>query len=71
MVAAFNYLNRISDPYCEINCNGVTVRTSVKWAQLNPEYKETFEIDVTNPGMLFLLIFRQGIVLTIDEQMPL
>lgn len=38
-----------SDPYCEINCNTVRLRTTVRWKTLNPEYNESFEIDVTNP----------------------
>jgi hypothetical protein len=47
------YLNPMdissSDPYCEIRCNGLSLQTSVKWTNLNPEYHESFEIDVTNP----------------------
>jgi hypothetical protein len=37
-----------SDPYCQINCNGTKLETSVKWRNLNPIYYEKFEIDVTN-----------------------
>jgi len=39
-----------SDPYCIINCNGHSLQTSVKWKNLNPDYYESFEIDVTNPS---------------------
>jgi hypothetical protein len=46
-----------SDPYCVISCNGTTVQTSVKWANLNPDFKERFEIDVTNPGKYPFLDF--------------
>eukprot|EP01035_Chromulina_nebulosa_P020505 gene20505-26599_t len=45
-----------SDPYCVISCNGTTVQTSVKWANLNPDFKERFEIDVTNPGATVLVV---------------
>ena len=38
-----------SDPYIDIFCNGLNVQTSVKWENLNPDYYESFEIDVTNP----------------------
>ena len=38
-----------SDPYCDIFCNGTNLQTSVKWRNLNPEFHESFEIDVTNP----------------------
>lgn len=38
-----------SDPFCDINCNGTNLQTSVKWMNLNPIYHEKFEIDVTNP----------------------
>jgi hypothetical protein len=49
------YLNAMdfdgnSDPYCVINCNGHSLQTSVKWNNLNPDYYESFEIDVTNPS---------------------
>jgi hypothetical protein len=47
------YLNAVefnsSDPYCDIHCNGHNLQTAVKWKNLNPEYHESFEIDVTNP----------------------
>ncbi len=47
------YLNAVeltsSDPYCDIYCNGHNLQTAVKWRELNPEYHESFEIDVTNP----------------------
>lgn len=47
------YLNAMdlstSDPYCDIQCNGVSLQTTVKWENLNPEFHESFEIDVTNP----------------------
>ena len=46
------FLFDYSDPYCLISCNGTTVQTSVQWATLNPEFKESFEIDVTNPGQV-------------------
>ena len=39
-----------SDPYCDINCNGTNLQSSVKWMNLNPVYHEKFEIDVTNPA---------------------
>ena len=46
------YLNAMdldtSDPYCDIFCNGKNLQTSVKWKNLNPDYHEQFEIDVTN-----------------------
>ena len=39
-----------SDPYCDLRCNGKSVQTTVKWKNLNPDYYESFEIDVTNPS---------------------
>ena len=48
-------INGLSDPYCELSCNNVTIQSSVKYRTLNPEFNETFEIDVTNPAA-FLLI---------------
>jgi hypothetical protein len=41
-----------SDPYVDISCNGTNVQSSVKWQNLNPEYYESFEIDVTNPAAM-------------------
>lgn len=56
------YLNAMditsSDPYCEINCNGLMLQSSVKWANLNPEYHESFEIDVTNPSALLNIVVK-------------
>ncbi len=47
------YLNAMdmstSDPFCRILCNGSILETSVKWQNLNPDFYESFEIDVTNP----------------------
>ncbi len=39
-----------SDPYCDIFCNGINLQTTVKWKCLDPEFHESFEIDVTNPS---------------------
>ena len=39
-----------SDPYCLITCNNKLFRTTTKWGTLHPEYNESFEIDITNPG---------------------
>ena len=36
------------------------MQTSVKWANLNPDFKERFEIDVTNPGEYPFLHFYLG-----------
>jgi hypothetical protein len=47
-----------SDPYCEINCNGISLQTSIKWRNLNPEYHESFEIDVTNPSALLNIVVK-------------
>lgn len=48
------YLNAMdlttSDPYCDVYCNGINLQTSIKWENLNPEFHESFEIDVTNPA---------------------
>jgi hypothetical protein len=56
------YLNAMdissSDPYCEINCNGLSLQSSVKWANLNPEYHESFEIDVTNPSAILNIVVK-------------
>lgn len=56
------YLNAMdittSDPYCEINCNGVSLQSSVKWTNLNPEYHESFEIDVTNPTAVLNIVVK-------------
>ena len=56
------YLNALditsSDPYCEINCNGLTLQSSVKWVNLNPEYHESFEIDVTNPSAVLNIVVK-------------
>jgi Ca2+-dependent lipid-binding protein len=38
-----------SDSFCRILCNGSILETSVKWQNLNPDFYESFEIDVTNP----------------------
>jgi Ca2+-dependent lipid-binding protein len=45
-----------SDPYCDIRCNGLALQSSVKWTNLNPEYHESFEIDVTNPAALLTIV---------------
>lgn len=54
------YLNPMdltsSDPFCEINCNGVKLQTTVKWKNLNPEFHESFEIDVTNPSAVLKIV---------------
>jgi Ca2+-dependent lipid-binding protein len=54
------YLNAMdltsSDPYCEIRCNGIALQSSVKWTNLNPEYHESFELDVTNPAALLTIV---------------
>lgn len=47
-----------SDPYCEINCNGLTLQSSVKWVNLNPEFHESFEIDVTNPSAVLNIVVK-------------
>lgn len=47
-----------ADPYCEIRCNGVTLQTSIKWSNLNPQYHENFEIDVTNPSAKLQIIVK-------------
>ncbi|KAH8096114.1 hypothetical protein JL720_3465 [Aureococcus anophagefferens] len=39
-----------SDPYVRVECNGRTFRTRVKRQTLNPEYNETFEVDVSDPA---------------------
>lgn len=56
------YLNAMdltsSDPYCEINCNGLTLQSSVKWVNLNPEFHESFEIDVTNPSAVLNIVVK-------------
>lgn len=56
------YLNAMdissSDPYCEINCNGLSLQSSVKWTNLNPEYHESFEIDVTNPSAVLNIVVK-------------
>lgn len=56
------YLNAMditsSDPYCDIICNGITLQSSVKWTNLNPEYHESFEIDVTNPSATLNIVVK-------------
>ena len=56
------YLNAMditsSDPYCDIICNGMTLQSSVKWTNLNPEYHESFEIDVTNPSATLNIVVK-------------
>jgi hypothetical protein len=47
-----------SDPYCEISCNNVVIRSSTKYRTLNPVYNETFEIDVTNPGAFLHIVIK-------------
>ena len=39
-----------SDPYVRVECNGRTFRTRVKRQTLNPDYNETFEVDVSDPS---------------------
>ena len=39
-----------SDPYVRVECNGRVFRTRVKPQNLNPEYNETFEVDVSDPA---------------------
>jgi hypothetical protein len=38
-----------SDPYCRVECNGRVFKTRTKQQNLNPEFNETFEIDVSDP----------------------
>ncbi len=56
------YLNAMdltsSDPYCEIICNGLSLQSSIKWVNLNPEFHESFEIDVTNPSAVLKIIVK-------------
>lgn len=47
-----------SDPYCDIFCNNTNLQTTVKWSNLNPEYHESFEIDVTNPNATLNIIVK-------------
>lgn len=47
-----------SDPYCEIKCNGMVLQTTIKWSNLNPQYHENFEIDVTNPTAKLNIIVK-------------
>eukprot|EP01038_Epipyxis_sp_PR26KG_P006206 gene6206-8548_t len=47
-----------SDPYCDIICNGSSLQTTVKWTNLNPEYHESFEIDVTNPAATLNIVVK-------------
>ena len=49
-IVSCRYLNvmdfdtNASDPYCDIFCNGKNVQTSVKYANLNPNFHEHFEL---------------------------
>ena len=67
------YLNAMdlstSDPYCEIICNGMSLQTSVKWANLNPEFHESFEIDVTNPSATVNIVVKDKDYLGSDDFM--
>lgn len=61
-VVRCRYLNAMdlttSDPYCDITCNGINLQTSVKWENLNPEFHESFEIDVTNPAAELAVVVK-------------
>jgi hypothetical protein len=61
------YLNAVefnsSDPFADIFCNGHNLQTSVKWKNLNPEYHESFEIDVTNPQAELIIKMKSHDVL--------
>ena len=41
-----------SDPYCRVECNGRVFKTRTKQQNLNPEFDESFEIDVSDPSEL-------------------
>ena len=43
-----------SDPYCRVECNGRVFKTRTKQQNLNPEFNETFEIDVSDPQEMVL-----------------
>lgn len=44
-----------ADPYCLISCNEHLLRTSVMWGNVNPDFYESFEIDVTNPSAVLFI----------------
>ena len=52
-----------SDPFCVINCNNISLQTSVKWKTLNPDFNESFEIDVSNPQeRLKIVVFDKDLI---------
>lgn len=67
------YLNAMdfdtSDPYCEIYCNGIFLQTTIKWRNLNPDYYESFEIDVTNPSAELNIVVKDKDYLGSDDFM--
>jgi hypothetical protein len=62
------YLNAVefdsSDPFCDIFCNTANLQTTIKWKNLNPEYHESFEIDVTNPQAELRIVVKSKDVFT-------
>lgn len=58
-----------SDPFCDIFCNAKNLQTSVKYGQMNPEFHERFEIDVTNPSATVKIVVKDKDFLSDDDFM--